>query len=188
LSQEFRSGKTPLGEMFPVKIKDKAVIDFFEGKLKEKANKPLVDEWEKIQHEGINRVLIDVRNVNDFVLEALQVASNNSQLVNYGDSKQAAGILVDYAIKNGPTLLHFDEVSSRSKHNLKSREAQPLVELRQLAVAVWSQMSVMPNKAPRIYFLVTGETTEPFEGIGSGYPDFRPSLLVFEKNIMHMVF
>jgi hypothetical protein len=160
LSQYFGSGKTTLGKMFPVKIKDKAVIDFFEGKLQERANSELVDEWEKIQHEGINHVLIDARNVNDIVLEAVRVASNNSQLDNIRDSKQAAGILVDYAIKNGPTLLHFDEVGSRAKHNLD--------ELRQLAVAVWSQMCKMPNKAPPIYFFVTGKSTEPFERIGSG--------------------
>lgn len=76
--------------------------------------------------------------------------------------KLVARDLVEYAQRHGPTLFHFDEVGSKAEHNIP--------ELRALVVAVWACMweTKSEGEMPRVYFLVTGKSTQPFEDVGSG--------------------
>jgi hypothetical protein len=158
--QYFGGGKTTLGEKFPDQIHQKKVCDFFEGKLKMKEYARLRPEWELLQKRQIKRVSINVMTVSDIVREAAAIASGNEN-IQVRDPKEAAKYLIDYAQANGPTLFHFDEVGSDPGHDL--------FRLRQLAVAVWTSQimnSKRGGEMPRVYFLVTGKSTQSFENIG----------------------
>jgi hypothetical protein len=114
-------------------------------------------------HSGQGQ-LIDVRDVTDIVREAAAVASGNED-IEIRDPKHAARFLVEYATDHGPTLFHFDEVGADPLHSL--------FDLRQLAVAVWARMHAIKTKdggdaMPRVYFLVTGRSTEPFQEVDTG--------------------
>jgi hypothetical protein len=160
--QYFGAGKTTLGQVFPNKVKDEDVMNTFASKFGDDDGLKL--EWKIIQERGMRRLLIDVRAVSDIVREAARLASNNPHL-QVEDSKHAAGYLIDYAVENGPTLFHFDEVGADVEHDLG--------KLRKLAVATWAKMWQIKNdkglaEMPRIYFLVTGKSTEPFQEVDIG--------------------
>ena len=158
--QYYGGGKTTLGEAFPSQLHDEEVQTFFEGKLKLENNKGLRPEWDLLAKDQIKRILIDVRSEPSIVKQALRVVSGRITVPELG-AVEAAHHLIEYAQANGPTLFHFDEVGSDPDHDL--------FRLRQLAVAVWAQQWEIKNskgEMPRIYFLVTGKSTEPFANIG----------------------
>jgi hypothetical protein len=172
--QYFGSGKTTLGVVFPDKVREDEVKATFADKLKH--HEHLKSEWEIIQDKGIHRVEIDVRDVADIVREAAAVASG-SEDVEIRDPKHAARFLIQYATDNGPTLFHFDEVGADDDHDLN--------KLRQLAVAVWAKMHAIKMKdgadaMPRIYFLVTGRSVEPFADVGAGHSGMGSRFLVLD--------
>jgi hypothetical protein len=91
--------------------------------------------------------------------------ASGSKDVTVRDAKDASSCLVAYAQEHGPTLFRFDEVCSDPGHDLH--------KLRQLAVAVWAHQWDIKHKhsrgeMPRIYFLVTGKSTQPLEDVGRG--------------------
>eukprot|EP00736_Rhodelphis_marinus_P013572 Rmarinus@m.15699 len=165
--QYFGSGKTTLGEQFPLKVQtDSNFRGFVLEKLKKQKSEdlsPLQPEWRCLRDRGIGHVFIDVGSAENIVHEAATVAAGGKRKHVSTDLSIscAAQSLVSYASTHGPTLFHFDEVGAKEKHSLD--------ELRFLVREVWKQMWQIKNtegagNMPRVYFLVTGKSTEHIGG------------------------
>jgi hypothetical protein len=185
--QYFGAGKTTLGKEFPEKVKDNDVKETFASKFGD--DDGLKSEWNIIQERGIRRVFIDVRK-HPNILQTAANEINRASGIMYdftsvtvgphiptSSAEHAADYLIQFATDNGPTLFHFDEVGAKEEHNLN--------HLRELAVAVWTQMHAICRKRgagamPRVYFLITGKSIEPFADVGSGSSGMGSYFLVLD--------
>ncbi|MEM1008066.1 MAG: hypothetical protein AAGJ35_03590 [Myxococcota bacterium] len=149
-------------------MKEQYVKDFFETNLTAEADANLNAEWSHLQLHGIERLWLDARSALDIVRYAVaKCLGKHWTEVKDIETAAAELHLVNYAMSKRPkaTLFHFDEVGSDADHNIDN--------LRKLAVRVWHLLWEIKAREgaeamPRIYFLVTGRSTAPFELVGTG--------------------
>lgn len=138
--------------------------EFIEARVR--SYKPdLREEWALVKQQGIKYVNMDVRTaecIPTFIVRKLTETTSFDRASN----DQAASEILDYAVRQGtPTMFHLDEVGAEKSHDIDG--------LRNIMIAVWRGMHERrfaagggQEHAPRVFFLVTGKSTEPLEGIG----------------------
>jgi hypothetical protein len=152
--QYFGGGKTKLGFEFGTQLL-KGVVD---SRAHGERFDEMKTEWEIVREKGVRHVYCDVASEPDFVAKTLRVFFSSIQA--YSSVEHAAIQLVEAAsVSREPLLIHFDEVGSHERHDLK--------QLR----AIWKRMWETKNRGhemPIIFFLVTGRSIEYFETCGIG--------------------